>query len=206
MDKDTLALWQKRHTFTLGEAALLILGLSPDEFVIGEMLNNPTPERFKAIFWLMVADAKEELRVSESQEYEGQYFTEYRLMTNNSQDDIQTRNENEWLMTEVSYGAIREWTELRGCSRVFDDDYVIQDKPFSLKEQNANMTKELSILIEASDKFWKNADKKLTDTHSNNAKEVVPWLMESGFSESLAKAGASIIRPIWAHKGRSPEK
>ena len=64
---------------------------------------------------------------------------------------------------------------------------------------------ELTALLKAYRKFWVNADKDDKTTHVVN-KTVSKWLVSQGFSESLAKHGAAIIRPTWADTGRPPEK
>ena len=62
----------------------------------------------------------------------------------------------------------------------------------------------LTHLNQASDKFWANALPTETDTHPKNY-DVEKWLTEKGFSETLAKKAATIIRPEWASKGRPKE-
>ena len=65
-------------------------------------------------------------------------------------------------------------------------------------------TKELSLLFEASEHFWKNASSEDRDTQVDNP-TVAAWLVEKGMdSDRKAKAGATIIRPKWAGKGRIP--
>ncbi len=60
-----------------------------------------------------------------------------------------------------------------------------------------NMAKEI---------FWDKADRDNRRTHPTNSK-VESWLIEKGFSDRNAKAGATIIRPIWAVKGgRKPKE
>ena len=63
----------------------------------------------------------------------------------------------------------------------------------------------LTALIQASRKFWANADELDKTTHQTNT-IVAEWLVSRGFSQSLAKHGAAIIRPSWADTGRPPEK
>lgn len=64
-------------------------------------------------------------------------------------------------------------------------------------------SKNLSLLITASERFWQNADPEEQDTHPIN-KDIEDWLKDKGLSERLAGAGASIIRPEWARNGRKP--
>ena len=72
-------------------------------------------------------------------------------------------------------------------------------------ETNNNRSDKLSNLMLASAKFWKNANPDDKMTHPKS-QEVIAWLMKQGFSENLAKSGASIIRPEWASEGRPLEK
>lgn len=71
--------------------------------------------------------------------------------------------------------------------------------------KNEHRSNELQFLIQASDKLWANADRNDRTTHPKNS-IVEVWLLERGFTERLAKAGASIIRPEWAPLGRKPEE
>lgn len=56
---------------------------------------------------------------------------------------------------------------------------------------------QLLLLERASWEFWYSADRDDRTTYPGN-QEVTDWLIQQGFSENLAKAGASIIRPKWA--------
>lgn len=70
--------------------------------------------------------------------------------------------------------------------RVFDDQEYISTQ--------------LHLLERASWEFWSSADRGDRATYPNN-QAVTDWLIRQGFSENLAKAGASIIRPKWAKQG-----
>jgi hypothetical protein len=72
-------------------------------------------------------------------------------------------------------------------------------------ELNPNKSEKLAWLNQASSKFWGNADRNDRTTHPDN-KEVEQWLIQHGFSETLANKAATIIRPGWAATGRKPEK
>jgi hypothetical protein len=63
----------------------------------------------------------------------------------------------------------------------------------------------LATLNQAAFALWKNADKNDRTTHPSNA-EVEAWLVKHGFSQVLAKKGATIIRLDGIPKGRPPEK
>lgn len=74
-----------------------------------------------------------------------------------------------------------------------------------LSISNQNYSNPLKYLIEASDKFWSNADRDEKTTWTKN-ETVEEWLTKKGVSPRLAKAGATIIRPHWATTGRPPEE
>ena len=71
--------------------------------------------------------------------------------------------------------------------------------------KNPNVSKQLTSMIQASTKFWGNADRDDRGTHPDNI-AVAAWLEDRGFTESLAKRAATIIRPEWAPRGRKPEE
>lgn len=63
----------------------------------------------------------------------------------------------------------------------------------------------LAKMNQASTKFWGNANRADRGTHPDNAK-VAAWLVQQGFSPTLADKAATIIRPEWAPTGRKPEE
>lgn len=69
----------------------------------------------------------------------------------------------------------------------------------------AHVSNALAILNQAAEKWWGNASQEEADTHPDK-KEVVAWLVERGFTESLAAKGATIIRPPWAFVGRKSKQ
>ena len=75
-----------------------------------------------------------------------------------------------------------------------NDKDIIQDN------QDKYISEALKTLNQAAAKFWKNADPEDKGTHPKN-KEVIPWLIDNGFSGQGAKQGATLIRPKWAAKG-----
>jgi hypothetical protein len=60
-----------------------------------------------------------------------------------------------------------------------------------------HISAQLLLLERASWEFWSSADRDDRKTYPTN-QSVTDWLIQHGFSENLAKAGASIIRPKWA--------
>ena len=69
----------------------------------------------------------------------------------------------------------------------------------------SHISNKLALLSQAAAKFWANADRDERSTHTDNA-TIVAWLIERGYSETLAEKAATIIRPDWAPTGRKPEK
>lgn len=67
------------------------------------------------------------------------------------------------------------------------------------------LSNNLTTLNKAARKWWANADRDDRATHPKTA-AVVAWLVQQGFSNKTAEAGATIIRPEWAPTGRRPEE
>lgn len=64
-------------------------------------------------------------------------------------------------------------------------------------DDQEHISAQLRLLEKASWEFWSSADRDDRKTYPSN-QSVTEWLIQHGFSENLAKAGASIIRPKWA--------
>lgn len=77
------------------------------------------------------------------------------------------------------------------------------DEP--LPASHAHVSDKLTRMNQASTKFWSNADRDDRGTHPDNT-TVAAWLVEQGFSPTLADKAATIIRPGWAPTGRKPEE
>ena len=86
------------------------------------------------------------------------------------------------------------------------------DERNTLKERLAgnmlgkgHLSEKFCALRQVTDQVWRNANPDDASSHpSNNVAETA--LIKRGWSESLAKSGASIIRPEWAHRGRQKEE
>jgi hypothetical protein len=75
----------------------------------------------------------------------------------------------------------------------------------ALPTARTNVSDKLAKMNQASTRFWSNADRDDRGTHPDNA-TVAAWLVEQGFSPTLADKAATIIRPEWAPTGRKPEE
>jgi hypothetical protein len=71
--------------------------------------------------------------------------------------------------------------------------------------ERAHLSDKLARMNQAATKFWGNADRNDRGTHPENA-TVTAWLVQQGFSQTLADKAATIIRPEWAPTGRKPEE
>jgi hypothetical protein len=91
---------------------------------------------------------------------------------------------------------------LRLASRVEEDQ---SELPEGARESSNFHSAQLRYLMQASRKFWEHADRNDKSTHQSNS-TVSAWLVQQGFSPTLARHAASIIRPEWADTGRPPEK
>lgn len=80
----------------------------------------------------------------------------------------------------------------------------INDEP-PKPSSRAHVSAKLAVLNQAAERFWANADRVERTTHEPNA-NVVAWLIERGYSETLAQKAATIIRPEWAPTGRKPSE
>ncbi|TCV89674.1 hypothetical protein [Sulfurirhabdus autotrophica] len=69
----------------------------------------------------------------------------------------------------------------------------------------AHVSDKLAYMNQAAFKFWGNADRNDRGTHPDNA-TVSAWLVQQGFSTTLADKAATIIRPEWVPTGRKPEE
>lgn len=77
------------------------------------------------------------------------------------------------------------------------------------KGESANLSElehypRLAALIRARRAFWERASRDQKDTWPKTS-EILKYLREKGFDDTLAQRGATIIRPSWAGKGRLPK-
>ncbi len=98
----------------------------------------------------------------------------------------------------VRTSAISEFIEAAGT------DQEIENKPIADTDRT-HVSDYLATLNQAATKFWANADHNDDTTHPINS-TVAAWLMDRGYTKTLAEKGATIIRPEWASKGRKADK
>ncbi|MDP3584476.1 MAG: hypothetical protein Q8R61_05075 [Thiobacillus sp.] len=105
--------------------------------------------------------------------------------------------------------SLGDWFNLKGFHPIYkfaqtsmedgrEEQSVIQSP------SREHVSDKLAKLNQAAAKFWANADRDDRGTHPDNAK-VTAWLVDQGFSPTLADKAATIIRPEWAPTGRKPE-
>lgn len=86
-----------------------MLGNDPGKWSQSKLIENPPP-KFDLIFGKMIEDAKYELGYLESEEVEGKYFAEYKLMTDNP-ENINTRSRKDFLTTTSDRLSLYRWTK-----------------------------------------------------------------------------------------------
>lgn len=92
---------------------------------------------------------------------------------------------------------------IRDCERLIDEP----DIPATSTEPLHNDPDKSTLLraLNQASLLWRNADRDDKTTWTDT-KEVVAFLIENGFSPTLAVRGASIVRPDWAESGRIPKE
>ena len=200
MKRNTTA-WLHRDELKLSEAVLLMLGHDPNLWSEEKLLNAP-PSDFKAIYGLMLQDAVTVLEeLVESQEFQGEYYTEYRLTTDKD-DKLKKLTDKDGLTITASISDIERWIKYRNLPyELFAED--ADDNHLSSKREH--YSNKLVTLNQAADRFWMYAERSDRDTHPLN-RDIESWLVKRGFSSSLAKSAATIVRPDWAPVGRKPEE
>lgn len=68
-----------------------------------------------------------------------------------------------------------------------------------------HVSNKLALMNQAAATFWTNADRGYRGSHPDNA-TVAVWLVQRGFSQTLADKAATIIRPDWVPTGRKPDE
>jgi hypothetical protein len=191
-----LKYWSIRSTLTLAQATLLIIGESPYEWPESRLLTE-RPSGFKPIFDQMVNDAKDiECDGVESDELEGEYFTEYTLMTYKP-EWIDKRTEDDWLSTEVSRLVIIKWAKANKLDVSFLGNDVLSESETSKISTRLEYTTDLLLILNlAINEFF-------NPRNSQDAKqeEVSEWIENKGkelkitVSKNVADAMFTIIKP-----------
>lgn len=107
----------------------------------------------------------------------------------------------------VIHGHFWKWAKKVGWC-IPDEMMNFKSEPTKAEPlMQPHFTKDLELLIQAANYFWKDADQSDKSTLAKKSNpEVAKWLVSRGFSsDSLASKGASIIRPDWAAKGKPVE-
>lgn len=204
----TLDDWRSNDSFTLAEAALLIIEQYPDDWADTAMLIKNPPRRFLPIYKRLLTAAStiiDERVVSD--DFPDQTYIQYELDTDKPECS-EKLSIHDGLSISVWQSGLRKWLTSKGLeAKIFDDDnlaeFEVSEEPTT--KNHPNVSVQLSLLNQASTKYWASADRNDRDTHPTNA-VIAKWLIEREFSETLANKAATIIRPEWAATGRKPEK
>jgi hypothetical protein len=109
------------------------------------------------------------------------------------------------MLKELKEQKAKQWVMTSMMKENNTQISLVKEEPAELSQTNPNKSNKLAFLIQAANKFWANADRDDRATHPDNA-TVTAWLMERGYSQTLADKAATIIRPEWAGTGRKPDK
>lgn len=210
-----LAAWRGRNPLTIRHAGSLIAGVDPNyQFPLSSKMTDAERERFAVVtgwrerLWSAAQGQSEgpplaATIINKVTEHKGsgQWMREYseakRPWTEKTPDPA---------LSTVRVEDLCAWLESIGHRPAFffpGEQGRALDGPAMRGHENESDL--LRVLIRASANFWKPADRQEKDTHPAN-KDVAKWLERNGFTPSLAKHAASIIRPNWAATGRPTEK
>jgi hypothetical protein len=97
-----------------------------------------------------------------------------------------------------------EWLDVvKGMG--WDSKNITQPPEIATLPNHDHFSDQLSFLVQASHYWWSKVDRNDPGSIPKNS-DVAAWLLKRGFSERLAKSGASILRPNWVPSGRRPEE
>lgn len=141
--QDRLRAWRGRSAFKLPEAALLMTESYPEEYSDEQELLQKPPKDFIAVYGQLLIDAVTvENEGVQSDEVEGEYYTEYVLNTDKPQN-VRKLSDSEGLNVWVDKcELIRYITAKNIRARFFTDDSLTEfkpdasEKPLSLKERD----------------------------------------------------------------------
>lgn len=116
---------------------------------------------------------------------------------------------DEWYEEHFSRADLAAWIDGVGLKSKYDFSPArANDGGAQLPLARDFHSGELTLLVQAAEKFWKNVARDEPATYPKN-QDIADWLIKqsSAYSPTLAEKAASIIRPRWAGKGgRPPEK
>ena len=217
--------WDLVNEFTLFQAACLAAGREPSEVtdvrdypnvdVILEALNKACLEALKWAEWVTGPGlGNEPFRTTDLPSDALLKALDYCERRNQSFWDIEFSESDDPI---IGRDTLSNWFSAKG----FESAYVFSKqvpttssenplapengKPTRTPTDRAHVSDKLAYLNQAATKFWAKADRDERSTHTDNA-TIVAWLIERGYSTTLAEKAATIIRPEWAPTGRKPEE
>lgn len=124
--KSSLESWRDRTAYKLSEAALLITGNNPDNWPDEKLVSAP-PNNFKLIYGQMLIDAATVVNEAvESQEFDGEYYTEYALMTDKPAK-VSKLTDKDGLTVMVEKHDLLRWLKSKNIPAKFFDDETLTD-------------------------------------------------------------------------------
>jgi hypothetical protein len=210
--------WLGLPRWSTYDAAYLVVGIDPDEsqspdrqMEQDEFRQNLDLEALLLHFYRCGLLSSTWVRYEES-DPEARYASHYRKYSIEEHPPLDWINACELLGWEMPFSGSDSDRALykNAVNQLAGRGKTATIRPLASNEigypkSRDHMSTWLVTLIQATDKFWKNADKNDRTTHPSNV-EVEAWLVKHGFSQGLAKKGATIIRLDGIPKGRPPEK
>ncbi len=112
MTKERIKGWKVNSEFYLHEIALLMLGLDPSNYTKDDLLKNNVAD-FLPRYRLVLDEACSYIGYRQSEEYPGEHFKAYELITNNKPEHMEVISPEEGFQIKASSGYIVEWIKRR---------------------------------------------------------------------------------------------
>ena len=228
MNEAEVAAWQLNDLFTAREIAALVMGISPHEAsdqqlepVLRRMRSdygtamqahsdiiNPDGEDGEP-YTAVPGNALQSKVMVVLTDQSGREYNPHRvwdwLCCNSSTPDAWSRSDFD--KQSFSRVEVSKWLIANRIESKFAFDCSANNheyRPNNVMGQGY-ISEKLKLMIGAATKWWGNADRDDRGTHPDNAK-VAAWLVQRGYSQTLAEKAATIIRPDWAPPGRKPNE
>jgi len=219
-----LSHWDLYEKFTLHQAACLAAGVDPGLVELDAVqkakvkaISDKIKESYKrAVNWARIFDGeKDDIDTFFSDE--GNYIVSEELRQELHLCALPGKvfypNDNFFDKTTFTRIELAKWFS----NKPFKSAYDFQGNDFqaeSAGEKSAfsrasgdrsYVSDKLTTLNQAAYRFWANAAREDRGSQPTNI-EVEAWLVQHGYSQTLAERGATIIRPDWVPPGRKPEE
>jgi hypothetical protein len=193
--------WRQIPRIQIWQAILLTLDCDPNEYdissmLIGELIHKPIPWEDGTPKHLREFAMREHIACEN--------VGDERFPETEDANSIRASGAKVRLDKFISWAIFNGWKMPDECSALQVRPVGTGAEKGELPNFHSNTTEALRSLCEASRKFWENVDPTDKTTYPHTP-TVIEWLVKKGLSYSVAKSGATIIRPKWAATGRMPD-